>query len=382
MRINTNVASLNTQRILGQTSAEASKIMGRLSSGFRINHASDDAAGLGIANKLRNSLRSMQQASRNADQATSVLQIAEGATQTISSILDRMKELATQAASDNSDDSARASIKAEFGQLKTEIGKIASTTKYQNNTLINGAFGTSLDTTNSTALAAGKMVYSASLNGAAADTYTISDQTGSGNQLKLTNGAGVSQTVSLSADGKQSVSFDAFGVTLDLDASFKRNSDGSSTNTQAINSTTIKVAAGSNGGSFLVRSSGAYTSDDLITLDKIDLTTSTLGLDGITLTSNGTASEWQGAMTAIDSAVGKVNTALGGIGAAQNRISFASQNVKTTIENVAAAESTIRDADMAEEMSNFTKTQILQQAGTAMLAQANSAPQLVLKLLG
>ena len=381
MRINTNVAALNTLGVLGKSGKEFSKSVGRLSSGFRINHAADDAAGLGIANKLRADIRSMQQASRNAEQATSVLQVAEGATQTISQIVDRMKELATEAASDNVDDAGRGRIKSEFNQLQTEIDKIAATTKFQGKTLVNGSFGTSVDTNtaNSTALAAGTGVYSATIGGTQAGTYTVSDGTAAGS-IVLTNTAGTSQTVSGLSDGAQSISFSQFGVSLALTADFTVY-DGTAAG--SADSTDVVVSAGANGGSFLVRSSGAYSSDDLVTLSNIDLTTSTLAIDSgsITLTGNGTAAEWQSALTSLDTAIGSINTAFGTIGAAQNRIEYAMQNTDSAVVNLQSAESVIRDVDMASEVTQMTKYQILQQAGTAMLAQANQAPQSVLQLL-
>ena len=381
MRINTNVAALNTLRQLKMSSEGFARSVGRLSSGFRINKAGDDAAGLGIANKIRSDIRSMRTASRNAEQATSLLQISEGATQTISQIVDRMKELATQAASDNVDVSGRTAIKSEYDQLETEISKIAATTKFQGKTLVDGNFGTTVDeaVANSTVLAAAQDVYSATIAGTAAGTYVVTDQTGTGNQISVTLGT-VSQTVTLTADAKQEVSFSTFGITLNLAESFVRNSDGSANNTASAVGNLI-VNAGTNGGSFLVRSSGAYSTDDLVTLTTVDLTTTGLTIDGQTFTAEGTAAEWQAALTTLDVAIGNVSTAFGSIGAAQNRIDFARQNVDVTVENLSAAESIIRDVDMAEEVTRMTKFQILQQAGTAMLAQANAAPQGVLALL-
>jgi len=146
MRINTNVSAMNTLRQLSGTSRRFAQSDGRLSSGLRLNSASDDAAGLGIANKIRADVRSMRQASRNAEQANSVLQVAEGAAQTVSQIVDRMKEFATQAASDNVDSVGRGWVKSEYDALSTEINKIAATTKFQGKTLIDGNFGTGLDT--------------------------------------------------------------------------------------------------------------------------------------------------------------------------------------------------------------------------------------------
>lgn len=377
MRINTNVSALNTLRTLGGSSKEYAKSVGRLSSGFRINRAGDDAAGLGIANKMRADLRSMRQASRNAEQASSVLQVAEGATQTISNIVDRMKELATQAASDNVDSAGRARINSEFGELRTEIGKIASTTKFQGQTLIDGNFGTSLDTNsaNSTALAAGTGVYSANLDGAAAGDYTIGDGAAAG-EVTLTFG-GTTQTLTGISDGAQSLNFSQFGVTVVTSADFTVT-DGTAAG--SADSTIVQVDAGSNGGSFLVRSSGAYSSDDKVTLSSIDLATdsSGLNLDGLALDTSANA---ETALSRIDTAIGTINSAFGTIGAAQNRIEYAMQNTNAAVENISAAESVIRDVDMAEEVTRMTKFQILQQAGTAMLAQANQAPQGVLSLL-
>ena len=380
MRINTNVTAMNTLQSLKGSSSQFAKSVGRLSSGFRINRASDDAAGMGIANQIRADVRSMRAASRNAEQASALLQVAEGATSTISSIVERMKELATQAASDNVDDAGRGAIKSEFNALQTEIDKIADTTEFQGKTLVNGDFGTSLDTNsaNSTALAAGTGVYSASISGSAAGDYTVGDGAAAG-ELTLTFG-GTTQTVAGVADGQQSVTFDQFGIILDLDSNFTVT-DG--TAASSADTSVVQVDAGANGGSFLVRSSGSYSSDDLITLSSIDLNGAALGISSgdITLTGNGTSAEWQSALTALDSGITSINTAFGTIGAAQNRIEYAKGNTDAASLNLAAAESIIRDVDMAEEVTAMTKFQILQQAGTAMLAQANAAPQGVLSLL-
>jgi flagellin len=376
MRINTNVSALNTLRVLGGSSREFARSVGRLSSGFRINRAADDAAGLGIANKIRADIRSMRQASRNAEQAGSLLQVAEGATQTISQIVDRMKELATQAASDNVDDAGRSRIKAEWDQLQTEASKIADTTKFQGKALVNGSFGNYVDSVanGSTALDVGTGLYAAQISGTAAATYTFTQ--GAAGELTVSDGTN-SQTVTGLAAGRQNVVFDSFGLTLQLSQDFDESAGGS------LDGTDVVVTAGTSGGSFLVRSSGAYSSDDLVSLSNIDLSVGASGLDvsTLTFTGNGTTAEWQTALTRLDSAISVVNEAFGAIGAAQNRIEYAMQNTDTGVENLAAAESVIRDVDMAAEITSLTKYQILQEAGTAMLAHANSAPQLMLGLL-
>lgn len=375
MRINTNVASLNAQRILGNTGAAAAKSIGRLSSGFRINSASDDAAGLGIANKLRSDLRSLTQASRNAEQATAMLQVAEGAAQTIGNILDRMKELAAQSASSNSGD--RGALQTEFNTLRTEITRIVDTTQYQGRSLINGTLGNRFDAAQAGSTLdshAGVQASTIQANGAAAGTYTIARV--SDTRLSMTDGSGNVQTVDVATTGEQTVNFSRFGLSFRTATGFD-----ASVATVFDTNNSVEVVAGSSAADFLVSSSGQYTGNDLVSMSSsINLSAGAGGLNiaAADISAQDTA---QSALTAIDNAVTSLNSALSTIGATQNRIEFAAQNVKSTIQNFAAAESTIRDADMAAEMSTFTKQQILQQAGVAMLAQANSAPQQVLRLL-
>ena len=371
MRINTNVASINSQRILGKTNAAVNNSMAKLSSGFRITRAADDAAGLGIANKLRADNRSMVQASANAEQANSVLQIMEGATGSIQSMLERMKELATYAGSDNVDDSARTRIHNEFDSLRTEITRTITTTKFQGKTLLNGSLGNSFDATGSTIDDSGQMFQEVKLSGAASGLYTVSNT--AANRLILTDGT-TTETATVSSNGQQTVSFSRFGISLTTTSTFNAGASASATH-----GGTISVASGSNGGDFLVSSSGTYTAGgDLLSLNRIDLQVATLAINTNSLT---TASGARTALTAIDGAINRVATALGDIGAKQNQIEYAIDNIKATIQNYSAAESVIRDVDMAEEMTKFSKNQILQQAGTAMLAQANQAGQGILQLL-
>jgi flagellin len=371
MRINTNAASLNSQRILGQTGMNLTRSIGRLSSGFRINRAADDAAGLGIANKLRADTRALRQAARNAEQATSLLQVAEGAVQTIQNVVDRMKELAMQSASDNVNDSDRALIQDEFVQLQAEISRIVDTTKFQGATLLNGSLGNYADLTDAaTTLDAAAGFSAARISGAQAGTFTFTQTAGA---VTVTNeDSSLSQTVTAVAGGAQSLVFDKLGLTIDTHANF--DIAGGSENL-----TGDLVVAGSDT-SFLVSSSGSYGPGgaDSVSISSLDLRLTTLSLDADTLGSKAGA---QAALINIDASISVISGVFGDIGAAQNRIDYATANVRTSIENFAAAESTIRDADMAAEMAEFTKNQILQQAGVAMLAQANAAPQLVLRLL-
>lgn len=287
MRINTNVAALNTHRVLSQTNLATARSIGRLSSGYRINRAADDAAGLAIANKFRADLRSLRAAQQNVTEATSMLQVAEGAVNSISDILGRMKELATQAASSNAG-TQTATLNAEFTALKEEINRIVGSANYQGTALLDGTFdGT----------------FQVGAQNLAADRITIT----------LNNGT-----------PPATVGLDTVG--LGIDASTLAETAGSPI-----------VPAMTNA---------------------------------------------QNALDAIDTAIGRVNSFLGTIGATQNRLDYAAANIATTIENYSASESAIRDADMAFEMTTFTRNQIMQQAATAMLAQANMAPQSILQLLG
>jgi flagellin len=371
MRINTNVSALQSYGNLSKVQSSVSDSMAKLSSGFRINKAGDDAAGLGIANKLRGDIRTLSQASKNAEQANALLQISEGATGTIQKMVERMKELAAQSASSNSGD--RAQLQAEFNTLRTEIGRIVNTTTYQGAKLINGTMGNVIDAVTGT-LDNEATVQSSTikLNGAKSGLVTFArvDAT----HLSATDADGNVEIATVATTGAQSVSFSRMGVSFDTAASFDI--------TAAWAGGTVDVDAGATAASFLVSGSGSSSyGDDLVTLaSAINLGTgaTALNLDASTIATQAGA---QSALASLDSAITKINDALGTIGATQNRVNFALENVKTTVQNFTAAESVIRDVDMAEEMVKFSKNNILAQAGTAMLAQANQAGQGVLQLL-
>lgn len=362
MRINTNVSALRAQRNLGVVEEAVSKSMAKLSSGFRITRAGDDAAGLGIANVLRADIRALSQAARNAEQAGSVLNIADGAAGTIQKMLERMKELAAQAASDSVDSAGRSRITTEYQALRAEIDRTVATVKFQGNALLNGAFGATVDGS-STVLGAATGVYEVRLTGAGTGALTFSS---GGGVVTLTNGS-TSQTLGVTSSVKQTLNFTSFGVSVDTN--------------QAVGAATIAgnltIAAGS--GSFLVSSSGQYSGNDQITISgsSLDLRSSALTI----ATDPSTLANAQSALAQIDVAITQVNVAIGVIGSLQSRVETATENTRITVQNFSAAESTIRDLDMAEEMTTFTKNQILVQAGTAMLAQANAAGQSVLQLL-
>ena len=366
MKIQTNTAANFALGYTRSNAAATERSIQKLSSGFRINRAADDAAGLAIANKLRADGRSLGQAQKNAAQASAMLQVIDGASQTISGILDRMKELATQANSDNVGDQ-RDKLNTEFTNLKSEIQRIVDTTKYQGKALINGDFGNAVNpaAATSTLLAAATGVTHTQLNGAKAGTYTFTDTAGS---ILATDGT-VSQTVTGGAVNKW-MNFDKLGVSIELGSGYVAgNADGN-----------LVVTQGASGGSFMVSSSGSYSGADRIDLTNINLNTTGAGTLNITgdITSLANAATMLGTL---DTAINTLNTALGNIGAAQSRLDVAGANVATMYQNTVAAESTIRDADMAYEMTQFTKNNILQQAAQSMLAQANQNPQGILQLL-
>ena len=370
LRINTNIAALNAHRHLTLTDANLQKSLERLSSGYRINHASDDAAGLAIANRFRTSIRSLYVAQRNITEATSVVQVAEGAANEIQGILERLKELATQAASDNVSDTDRSKLDAEAQQLISEIDRIANGTRYQGTNLINGHYGDYVSAMSDTTSTDGLVTSGVILNGAATGTYTITDN-GSGT-ITITNGT-ITQQVTGIETGAQLINFDALGLKLKLTSDYALGD---------LTGQTITISAG-NGGVFQVGDENNSTTDQITGVDFGDLNANAIGHVGssyvadIDLTSRSNA---QTALDIIDQAVDDLAESLGDMGAYMNRLTYASANLSVTIENYSASESVIRDVDMAFEMTTFTKNQILLQAGTAMLAQANMAPQQVLAL--
>jgi len=271
MRINHNIAALNTHRQLTGNTALASRSLERLSSGLRVNRAGDDAAGLGISEGMRGQIRGLNQAIRNAQDGVSLIQTAEGALNETHSILQRMRELAVQSATDTNIGADRTALQAEVTQLRAEIDRIATDTQFNTQVLLNGAFS------------------------AAALTLHV--------------GANAGQAVALTIGDMRAT---ALGIAT--------------------------VAIGTQ-----------------------------IGADS--------------AITVVNAAIGRVSTERSSLGAMQNRLSHTINNLGTSAENLSAAESRIRDVDMASEMMQFTKMNILSQAAQAMLAQAMQQPQGVLQLL-
>ena len=392
LRINQNIAALNAHRNLVATDNALSKSLERLSSGFRINRAADDAAGLAISEKLRAQVRGLAQAIRNAQDGISMIQTAEGALNEVHAMLQRMRELALQAANDTLSSEDRAAINREIQQLRAEIDNVSQRTTFNGKPLLTGALTGQFDADNSTAdgtdIINGEDTDRASVpedefnvTNAVAGTYKF---TADGANLTLQLGtSGPSQTVdlstvSISANGSYTLNFDRLGISFVVKAN--DGNDNPITGTHIASSLDTKTVVVTGGAANL--QVGPAASDSLpVAFEAVDV--AKLGLTDALNSFNAsqTVESAQALVTALDSAVNTVSAQRGKFGAVQNRLEHTVASLGVAQENMSAAESRIRDVDMAQEMVRFTRAQILLQAGTAMLAQANAAPQVVLQLL-
>jgi len=369
LRIQNNISSLNTHRNLQIADRGLSKSLERLSSGFRINQASDDAAGLAVSMRFRAQIRSLQQASRNTSEASSMLQVAEGAADQITNILTRMKELATQAASSNTSNTDRANIDSEITSLEDEITRIANSTKYSGQQLINGSFG-SVGVSDYGNITTGIGATALDMSGARIGAeYGVTISSAGNGSISITDGTTTQALTASALSGldTETLDFTAFGIKVTVNSAFNSNTtEGSDTiETSASAASSFQVGYENNGDNKISFSLGNMTKAGLTA----DVTVTTL-------------SGAQSTLTAIDTAINTLADARATIGRNQNRLGFANANLSSIIENLSSAESVIRDADMAFETVNLTKNQILTQASTAMLAQANISGQVVLSLLG
>lgn len=419
MRINHNISALNAYRQLSINNSMAAKSLEKLSSGMRINRAGDDAAGLAISEKMRGQIRGLEMASKNAQDAISMIQTAEGALNETHSILQRMRELAVQSASDTNTTTDRAEIQKEIDQLAQELARIGNTTEFNTQKLLNGTFtGTfqiganenqslSLQINDMRGYAlgvVGSVTYTAtatlsdtdSTQDIADGTYTVrkNDTTG---EYELINSNG--QAVATSNDGKTYTAVsgdDAYTfsdpvisgtVTIDY-AKSKATGTATVTNsgleagTYTLDATNLKLMDST--GQVIATSTDGMEYKDaagntLFTLGAAPATNITIEVKGVDVSSQQAANA---AITTIQGAIESVSAERSKLGAYQNRLEHTINNLGTASENLTAAESRIRDVDMAQEMMQFTKLSILQQAATAMLAQANQQPQMVLQLLG
>ena len=383
LRVNNNIAALNARRHLNANNRTLNTRLERLSSGLRVNRAADDAAGLSVREGMRAEIAGLQMNVLNAEQGANLLQVAEGSLNEINAVLIRMRELATQSSSSTVNDENRESIQAEFTQLTAEIDRIAQATTYNNQTLLTG-YGNNISSASTVVTASGTSgVTDVKISGAAAGTYTFED-TGSDSEITLGNGT-VSQTIRVGtlldgsgvATGTQVVAnFDRIGVQVTLAGDAVSTATGSYVDGD-LNNQTIIVEAGT-GGSFQVGPTDrafnrieVNISDMQATGDNLNLTTASVA----TLTTS------RSAITSIDQAITAVAQQRGDLGAFQNRLSFTISYTENEIENIQASEASISDADIAAEVTQYTRAQVLSQAATAMLAQANVMPQNALALL-
>jgi flagellin len=383
--------ALNANRNLASTGTAMAKTLEKLSSGYRINRAADDAAGLVISQNLRSQVSGLRQATRNAQDGISVVQTAEGALNEVHSMLNRMRDLAVQAANDGSNDAtAKAAAQSELSQLRSEIDRISGSTKFGSQNLLDGSFGvspakaTGFDANNSITVATGDD-FQIDINGVGNVTVELTGGTYTGSAfaahlesaIKSALTAGTSAQAAFADNVHVSASTVGAGSALTLSVDGLTNAqtftvtDGFNTPLAGLGMTSVTAATGT-GGTFQV---GANASDT-ISVSIGSVTAASLSLNTLDLTTGASA-----AITALDTAISSVSTTRGTLGATQNRFESVINNLQVTTENLAASESRIRDTDYASEMVTFTRHQILSQAGTAMLGQANQVPQSVLSLL-
>ncbi|MFC7581200.1 flagellin [Schaalia naturae] len=363
LTINQNITALNAYRNLSTTQNKLSTSLERLSSGVRINRAADDAAGLAISEGLRSQVGGLKVAARNAQDGISVVQTAEGALTEVHSILQRLRDLAVQGGNDSNSADARSNIQTEANSLISELGRIAESTNFNGTKLLDGTAGGAGD---------GKLVFQVGAAGEESSTITVdlssanvsdvaaaltptaysTGTVGTATSTSFTvNGEEVTFTAGASAEDINTAIQGVFGATTDITAAV----DGDGNITLASTATALDSVSDSAGASVAVTATG-----------------------GFSVTDNTAA---QATIKALDAQIGKISTARANLGAYQNRFDHTINSVNVTMENLSASESRIRDTDMASEMVSFTNAQILSQAGTAMLAQANSIPQTVLQLL-
>ena len=381
LRVNNNITAITARRALGVNSRTLATRIERLATGLRINRGADDAAGLAISEGMRAEIMGLTQGVRNAEMATNLTQVAEGALSQVSAMLIRMRELALQGSSSTVNNENRSNLQAEYSHLIAEIDRVALATSYNNTVLLTG-FGNTVDNTTSSAITnnADTGVTGVTLSGSASGTFSFVDALDDDNQITLGNGI-VTQTIDIGsvldnddiggvvATGTTAVAnFDRVGVILTLGDGYR---DGD------LDGETIVVNS-STGGSFQVGPDNKVVDRIEFGLDDMRASGTELNL---TVTSVSTMDSARGAIPFLDLAINRVASERSDIGAIQNRLAFTVASANNAIENIQASESSIRDADVAAEISEFTRAQVLTQAATAVLAQANALPQTALSLL-
>ena len=396
--INSNIMSLNAQRNLSNTGADLATSLQRLSSGLRINSAKDDAAGLAISERFTTQIRGMDQAARNANDGISLAQTAEGAMGEIGNNLQRIRELAVQSRNATNSASDREALNKEAQQLKSEIDRVATQTSFNGVKLLDGSFQ---DQTFQVGANQGETITVASITDASSDalgswtSVATANTTASSGAFADVTLAAANDEFSITVDGETAVAITAAGANEVVDAAAIDAELASNAATLEAAGITFTGSAADGDLAFSKADGSAF--DVVVANDAgadgfagADFATGTNSVD------NGAAAAAQtgfgdldistvegadAAMLAMDGALTALNPARADMGAVQNRFSSVVANLSSNSENLSAARSRIQDADFAKETAQLTRNQILQQAGTAMLAQANQAPQGVLSLL-
>jgi len=395
--INTNLASLYAQNSLSNAQNNLSLSVQRLSSGLRINAAKDDAAGLAIANNMQSQINSIDQSRKNLNDAVNLTQVAESSLGTIHQMLLRMKQLSVQGYDGSLSASQRTQIVDEINELNSEINNTATRTKFNGNALIANEIGVSGGTAVVGLSITGGSINKVSAVGAKAQTYTFTNPSGA--NITLTGADNVAQTLTLSgitASNEYELNFDQLGVKISYQV-------GSAGNLTAATSAAVfaakTVIVSGTAPSNLTFQGGADTGTaNIITYNAINIKT-----DGSTgsvasmndmgtqvgvlngYTSSTAQATWATAFSTLDTrittAIDYVSEQRSIMGALQNRVSYIMSNLETQSTNMNSSKSAILDTDFAAETARLTKGQIMQQAATAMLAQANQMPNVVLSLL-
>ncbi|HKX53776.1 MAG TPA: flagellin [Nitrosospira sp.] len=377
--INTNVISMNAQRNLNGSQNALATTLQRLSSGLRINGAKDDAAGLAISERMTSQIRGFNQAIRNANDAISMSQTAEGALGEIGNNLQRIRELAVQSRNASNSASDRTALNNEVQQLKAEIDRVASTTTFNGIKLLDGTFagqpfqvGANVGET----INISSIVNAQSSSLGTTTTYA-SSVVGVANAAQTAIAAG-DLTINGISIGAIAAGANATAQGDNIAAAI--NAVSSATGVSAVNAAGVLTLTGISSGGITIGMSGtAATANTGLTAASTAATgTTVVGFDALKIDTTANADT---AIASMDSALSALNAARADLGAYQNRFSSAVSNLQTASENLSASRSRIMDADFAAETAALSRNQVLQQAGTAMLAQANAMPQSVLSLL-
>jgi flagellin len=381
MSVQTNMGSISALKNMNTNAMSMNKSLERLSSGFRINSAADDAAGYAISAKLQGERGKLEAANQNALQATAMVKTADAGINEIENMVRRLQVLATQAASsNNSGDIAK--LNNERSNLVGQIDKIATSTKYNGVSLLDGTSGTTVVASSSTLdNTVTNGVSSITLNGAAASTtfsvsYVDADADSvfsAGDSVRVTDGT-TTQDIAVAtlptAQGTTELSFGDLGMKLTINSNITGR-------TAVAAGTAVGTVTTSAGASSTFQVGAENSANNQVSADFTnDFSTSGLGITG----DISTAANAQTYIDTLTTALGTLTTNRAALGSTINQLGYVSANLSTNIEQLSSAISTIKDADMAKEMAEFTKSQVLVQAGTAMLAQANQASQNVLSL--